>query len=156
MSFISAAVLWGAMNMLLRCGMCLLAEGKYSQDLLQKYLSKNLLLTAIHWTNFLAPFWSVVSKNLILTAMHWNKTNAPQLVANWNSGKHCAACHHARQSAEWIDHSQCPHYFHTFNSWGWKRALLGHLNSHSLKTNTTSLFLSVITVIGQTPSDCNL
>jgi len=26
-------------------------------------------------------------------------------MANWNSGKHCAACYHARWSAVWIDHS---------------------------------------------------
>jgi len=47
---------------------------------------------------FSAPYLNMKSKNLLLTAAHWTKTRGPRLTANWYSGEHCAACLQSTQS----------------------------------------------------------
>jgi len=57
-------------NVFVRCGACLRAE----------------------WKDFQELILSMVKKNPIQTAKHWTEMCELRLTANWNSGKHCAAC----------------------------------------------------------------
>ena len=38
--------------------------------------------------------WNMPSINVPRTAIHWTTERRPRLTAKWNSGDHCATCHH--------------------------------------------------------------